>query len=173
MLCLILDVPSSLPQACISSLSLLLLVPFPLRFKPVLLTCLVSLAPFVSPMNAAPWPGGAEVKEAPCPVRSYSKVLSSQPLDPISWTLRCKNLAPYPRGVWTTISSRPVLSNSQNREHPDAGLYPAPSASRQPYTMLRETGSQNPPLLSQEASTLLCASSGAPQRLRAVLSAGL
>ena len=41
-----------------------------------------------------------------------------------------------------------------------------------PYTMLRQTGSQNPPL-SQEESTLLCASSGAPQRLRMVLSPGL
>lgn len=42
-----------------------------------------------------------------------------------------------------------------------------------PYTMLRQIGSQNPPLLSQEASTILCASSGAPKRLRTVLRAGM
>lgn len=39
--------------------------------------------------------------------------------------------------------------------------------------MLRQIGSQNPPLLSQESSCLFCASSGAPQRPRAVWSAAL
>lgn len=52
----------------------------------------------------------------------------------MGWTLRGKrhrNLAAYHLGVWTISAPSHSYQNSQNNEHPDAGLYTASSASKQ------------------------------------------
>ena len=119
---------------------------------------------------------GARVKEASYPARPYSGGTSSPSHWPPGWIQIQKvpeSGFPSPGSVDHSQTPAPLCRNSQTVRTPIRVCIWPPLLQDRPYTMFRQIGSQNPPLLSWDASTLLCASSGAPQRLRMVRSAGM
>ena len=96
------------PSSCSPSFSLP--VPFLLLFPPVSLTCLVSLAPFVSLMNAAPRHVEQGWRKPPV-LQGLTAGISSPSHQPPQAGLTCRiwlrhqNLASHHLGAWTTYQA--------------------------------------------------------------------